>query len=125
MCERRVSPPQNLEKERTNMATPGTTTSYPTDLADTFMTTEGPQMRRFEDLTRGGQVRRMRRLAETALAAYDLGDVHLTPLMHFFNTTFRIDASSGERYVIRIHRPGSQDTETIQSELIWLLALWP
>lgn len=39
---------------------------------------------RFEDLTRGGQVRRMRRLAETALAAYDLGEVHLTPLMHFF-----------------------------------------
>jgi Ser/Thr protein kinase RdoA (MazF antagonist) len=94
-------------------------------------------MQRFEDLTRGGQVRRMRRLAETALAAYDFGEMHLTPLMHFFNTTFRIDtcpkppgtsqehptACTGERYVIRIHRPGSQDTVTIQSELLWLLAL--
>ncbi len=91
----------------------------------------------FEDLTRGGQVRRMRRLAEIALTAYDLGEVHLTPLMHFFNTTFRIDtclhspgasqeypaACKGERYVIRIHRPGSQDALTIQSELLWLLAL--
>jgi Ser/Thr protein kinase RdoA (MazF antagonist) len=93
--------------------------------------------RYFEELTRGGQVRRMRQLAETALAAYDLGTVHLKPLMHFFNTTFRIDtyprshgasqkylaAGKGERYVIRIHRPGSQDALTIQSELLWLLAL--
>jgi Ser/Thr protein kinase RdoA (MazF antagonist) len=79
----------------------------------------------------------MRRLAETALTVYDLGDVRLTPLMHFFNTTFRVDAFSQTqetnrndqtackrgRYVIRIHRPGSQDTSTIQSELLWLLAL--
>ena len=87
----------------------------------------------FEDLTRSGQIRRMRQLAETALAAYDLGTVRLTPLMHFFNTTFRIDTCpsspdakqehSGERYVIRIHRPGTQDASTIQSELLWLLAL--
>jgi Ser/Thr protein kinase RdoA (MazF antagonist) len=97
-------------------------------------------MQRFEDLTRAGQVRRMKRLAENALASYDLGETHLTPLMHFFNTTFRIDtcpepaeanqkhssapeAGKGERYVIRIHRPGSQDELTIRSELLWLLAL--
>ena len=94
-------------------------------------------MQHFEDLTRGGQVRRMRRLAETALAAYALGEVYLTPLQHFFNTTFRVDTCSrsprasqrdlvpckGERYVIRIHRPGSQNAAAIQSELLWLLAL--
>ena len=79
----------------------------------------------------------MKRLAENALASYDLGEIHLTPLMHFFNTTFRVDtcpapdlnrssvarAGKGERYVIRIHRPGSQDVSTIRSELLWLLAL--
>jgi Ser/Thr protein kinase RdoA (MazF antagonist) len=84
-------------------------------------------MQPFEDLTRGGQIRRMRRLAEVALSAYDLGEVRLMPLQHFFNTTFRIDTCSpsgkGERYVIRIHRPGSQDATTIRSELLWLLAL--
>src|SRR5439155_15470233 len=72
-------------------------------------------------------IRRMRRLAEVALTAYDLGEVRLTPLQHFFNTTFCIDtcspAGKRERYVIRIHRPGSQDTTTIRSELLWLLAL--
>lgn len=85
----------------------------------------------FEKLTRSGQIRRMRHLAETALAAYDLGTVHLTPLMHFFNTTFRIDTCAqspeaqhpAERFVIRIHRPGTQDASTIRSELLWLLAL--
>ncbi len=84
-------------------------------------------MRPFKDLTRSGQIRRMRRLAEVALTAYDLGEVRLTALQHFFNTTFRIDTCSptgkSERYVIRIHRPGSQDATTIRSELLWLLAL--
>lgn len=94
-------------------------------------------MKQFESLTKIGQVRRLRQLAETALPAYDLGETRLTPLMHFFNTTFRVDACSrstqtcqpasalpaNERYVLRIHRPGSQDASTIRSELLWLLAL--
>src|SRR5436305_10436151 len=86
-------------------------------------------MRSFAELTCGGQVRRMKQLAETALTAYDLGDVHLTPLAHFFNTTFRVDTcppsedARGKRYVIRIHRPGTQNALVIQSELLWLQAL--
>ncbi len=71
----------------------------------------------------------MKRLVENALVSYDLGETRLRPLMHFFNTTFRIascpatGAGEGERYVIRIHCPGSQDVSTIRSELLWLLAL--
>lgn len=94
-------------------------------------------MRRFEELTRSGQVRRMRVLAQTALAAYDLGDVQLTPLAHFFNTTFRIDTCSrqadidqktsvqctADRYVIRIHRANALNKQAILSELLWLQAL--
>lgn len=85
-------------------------------------------MQQFESLTKIGQIRRLRQLAETALSAYDLGETRLTPLMHFFNTTFRVDSCTTgvtmpQRYVIRIHRPGSQDASTIRSELLWLLAL--
>lgn len=92
-------------------------------------------MQHFENLTRGGQVRRMRNLAKQALALYDLGKLRLAPLAHFFNTTFRVDTSSDHsrqetgtacysaRYVIRIHRPGSQDAAMIRSELLWLQAL--
>lgn len=89
----------------------------------------------FENLTRAGQIRRMKQLAEQALTAYDLENIQLKPLQHFFNTTFRVDAhlrseNSGgpgerarERFVIRIHRPGAQNPATIRSELLWLLAL--
>jgi Ser/Thr protein kinase RdoA (MazF antagonist) len=91
----------------------------------------------FENLTRTGQIRRMKRLAETALAAYELEDITLKPLQHFFNTTFQVDArlrstnasvaasaeGARERFVLRIHRPDAQDAATIQSELLWLLAL--
>jgi Ser/Thr protein kinase RdoA (MazF antagonist) len=87
----------------------------------------------FENLTRAGQIRRMRRLAETALAAYELEDVTLQPLQHFFNTTFRVNARSRsacpevregkERFVLRVHRAGAQDAASIRSELHWLLAL--
>lgn len=95
----------------------------------------------YEALTRGGQVRRMHTLAQVACADYAFGDIHLTPLAHFFNTTFRIDTHPGSggsnlksprkspgglergRFVIRIHRAGGQSEQAIQSELHWLQAL--
>ncbi len=94
-------------------------------------------MQRFEDLPHSVQIRRLRRLAQTALTAYDLEEVRLTPLQHFLNTTFRVDVLSRihgtnqdalvkpqkERYILRISRPGFQDASTIRSELIWLQAI--
>ena len=80
-------------------------------------------MSRFEDLPRRAQIRRMRRLAQTALTAFDFEQVKITPLEHFLNTTFRIDIPSGQRYVLRISRAGYQDAVTINSELLWLQAI--
>lgn len=47
----------------------------------------------------------------------------IKPLNHGENTTFRITDASGERHVVRIHRPGYQTFETIDSELTFLEAL--
>lgn len=81
-------------------------------------------MQRFEDLPRSTQIRRMRRLAHTALTAYGLEQARLTPLQHFLNTTFRIDIPyQGQRYALRIARAGYQDAATIRSELLWLQAI--
>ena len=81
-------------------------------------------MQRFENLPRGTQIRRLRRLAQSALTAYDLEQIHITPLHHFLNTTFRIDnPSQKQRYVLRISRAGYQDAATIRSELFWLQAI--
>ncbi len=81
-------------------------------------------MQRFESLPRSTQIRRMRRLAQSALTAYDLEQAHIIPLHHFLNTTFRIDIpSQQQRYVLRISRAGYQDATTIRSELLWLQAI--
>ena len=80
-------------------------------------------MKEFETLTRAGQLRRLRRLATEALAAYDIGEARLAPLAHADNTTFRVEAANGQRFVLRIHRATRKTPEMIRSELLWLQAL--
>lgn len=96
---------------------------------------EYSELQGFDDLPRNTQIRRIRRLAEIALAAYDLEVVRITPLQHFLNTTFRVDARANwanrdtitadclQRYALRVSRPGFQDASTIHSELLWLQAI--
>lgn len=49
------------------------------------------------------------------------GRAHLLNLSE--NHTFRIDTLSGERFILRVHRPGYQTAASIDSELQWLAAL--
>src|SRR4051812_14230964 len=76
-----------------------------------------------EQLSRRSQISRWRRLAETALAAYDLPAPQLTLIAHRFNTTFQVDTATGERYVLRIHRAGTPTVASVGAELAWLAAL--
>lgn len=83
-------------------------------------------MEPYERLTHRGQVARLRRMATEALPAWGLSAdaVRLTPLRHAENTTFRVDdPASGERYCLRIHRPGNHPPAEVRSELAWLAAL--
>ncbi|HEX8600480.1 MAG TPA: phosphotransferase [Chloroflexia bacterium] len=84
------------------------------------MTAEGTS---FEHLSRRVQIARLRKLAGVALEAYDLGALRLTLLAHLFNTTFRVDTDTGQRYVLRIHRAGTPTVESVNAELAWLHAL--
>lgn len=74
-------------------------------------------------LPRRAQIRLMRRLAQAAVAEYDLPPVRLALMAHLFNTTFRVDTNTGERYVLHIHRSGTPTVETVGSELEWLAAI--
>ncbi|MEO6457283.1 MAG: phosphotransferase [Chloroflexia bacterium] len=65
----------------------------------------------------------MRQLALVALAAYDLLPVRLTLLAHLFNTTFRVDTATGQRYILRINRAGTPTVQSVGAELAWLTAL--
>ena len=80
-------------------------------------------MKPFRVLTYRGQLRRLRRLALKALEAYGMDGPHLTALLHEDNTTFRIDAADGERYVLRIHRPTGKTVAQVRSEMMWLTFL--
>lgn len=90
----------------------------------------------FTELTPRGQVRRLRVLARSALAAYDLRDANFRLLQHGENTTFRVEnpgyrkPESGQlnlyhpgRFLLRVHRSGYQNEAQIASELMWLAAL--
>src|SRR5689334_8273934 len=77
----------------------------------------------FEHLSPQRQVGRMRNVASTALAAYDLPVARLRLLKHRHNTTFRVDAVDGQRYVLRIHRAGTPTVASVGAELAWLMAL--
>src|SRR5262245_15919110 len=86
-------------------------------------------MRTIDQLQFRGQVGRLRRLAGAALARYGIADARLVLLVHMENTTFRVEAGDGRRYLLRIHRThGSpfqpaRSAAEVRSELIWLQAI--
>jgi Ser/Thr protein kinase RdoA (MazF antagonist) len=86
-------------------------------------------MMAFGDLSIRGQLGRLRHLAEAALVAYGLRPERLVTLAHLENTTFRVEMSSGDRYVLRIHRASGspvhppRSAAEVRSETTWLSAL--
>lgn len=78
----------------------------------------------FHSLNHRGQARRLASLARSALRAYSLPGTRLRLLAHSWTTTFRVTASNGARYVLRIHPRGQSSVEPVRSELLWLAALW-
>jgi Ser/Thr protein kinase RdoA (MazF antagonist) len=79
--------------------------------------------RPFTELDRSGRTRRLRRLAEAALTAYDVPVARLTPMTHGRNTTFRVVGADGHRYVLRVQRPDGPSTAQVRAETTWLTAL--
>jgi Ser/Thr protein kinase RdoA (MazF antagonist) len=79
--------------------------------------------RPFAELDRSGRTRRLRRLAEAALTAYDVPVARLTPVARGRNTAFRVDGADGHRYVLRVGRPDGPSAAQVRSEMTWLAAL--
>ncbi|MEM7118994.1 MAG: phosphotransferase [Chloroflexota bacterium] len=80
-------------------------------------------MKPFETLTSRGQIGRLRRLALQALGQYDIQIARLKSLAHGDNTTFRVDSTDGERYLLRVYRPVGKTVATVRSEMLLLLHL--
>ena len=77
----------------------------------------------FSSLSHRAQVARLTELARIALAAYSLTGPQVRLQAHRWNTTFRVVAPGGERYLLRIPRPSQISLEAAHSELLWLDAL--
>jgi Ser/Thr protein kinase RdoA (MazF antagonist) len=77
----------------------------------------------FATLSKRGQIGRLQRMAVAVLPAFGLAPVRMVPLQHFGNTTYRIDAADGSRYVLRVQRPNLHSIEEVRSEVAWLAAL--
>lgn len=82
-------------------------------------------MQDYYRLTDEGRRRRLRRIAVSALADYDLDVVRMRGLTDATNGIFRLDTSDGRRYAMRIGigPPIGHPPEEIASEIAFLRAL--
>jgi len=91
-------------------------------------------MKRFEELTRLGRLRRLHQLAESALEQYGLGSARLVLVSDAGNTLYRVYSSERARrgddglfvpgqFLLRVHWAGYRDPAAIRSELEWLRSL--
>lgn len=79
-------------------------------------------MKPFDQLTHRGQVGRLKGLAMKALEQYPIAPTKVTPIVHLFNSTFKIDSENG-RFVMRINRPHDRSQAEIRSEMQWLASI--
>lgn len=78
----------------------------------------------FDDLPHEEQLRRLQKLAEHALSAYDLpSDATASMINLSENATYRVDGADGGRWALRVHREGYHSKTAIASELTWARAL--
>lgn len=80
-------------------------------------------MRPYESLTYRGQAGRVREIAKRVVDHFDLPCDKLELIFHGENTTFRVRNTRASDYLVRVHRPGYQNRQTIRSELEFLSAL--
>ena len=80
-------------------------------------------MKDFTRLTNRGKLRRIRKLAESALLSYALKN----PVLEYYgfetNCLFKVTAGTGERYMLRLATPGWRTYTDLLSEALWLEAL--
>jgi Ser/Thr protein kinase RdoA (MazF antagonist) len=89
------------------------------------------KMKPYDELTRKGQLRRLRRLAEQALEDYGLGGAKLTFQHYEGNAIFRVDVDGPVQDECGIYVPNRynmrilsmNNPEMTASELVWLAAL--
>jgi Ser/Thr protein kinase RdoA (MazF antagonist) len=77
----------------------------------------------YEDLDEGAQVEVLRRVAVTAAEQYGLRTARLEPVLHGFNTTFRVDTADGARLALRVNTNSVSTAEHVAAQQAWVHAI--
>ena len=77
----------------------------------------------FAALTGKAQVSRLRHVALAALQQYGLEVGRLRLLSHGFNTIFRVDTGTGQKYALRLNVNSRRTLANVRAEMAWLHAL--
>lgn len=80
-------------------------------------------MKPFDQLSHAGKMRRLHRIAMTALPRYGLVDASCTLLSASTNAIFDVRSRAGARLALRIATPGWRTLGDLQAEAMWLEAL--
>lgn len=80
-------------------------------------------MKPYNQLTKQGKVRRLRKVALKALEHYDFTVKRLSLLVVETNTHFRVETTTGEKYVLRIYSEEETTLLDNLAEIYWLNAL--
>lgn len=92
-------------------------------------------VKNYDQLTHLGRLRRIRGLAQAALAQYGIKQARFHLVLEAGNVLFRVKTSDitglacgrdlfvEDEYLLRIHEPGYQESGAIELELAWLAAM--
>jgi len=80
-------------------------------------------MKPYHELTERGQIRRLLNLALQAVQHYDLPVKRVSFLARHTNDLFKVLASNGEKYVMRIYSDADSTLKDTCTEIFWLNAL--
>ncbi len=62
-------------------------------------------------------------MAKASLALWDAEEATITPIKYRENAVFSVARPDGERFALRIHRPGYRSDQHVRSEFMWMRAL--
>ena len=77
----------------------------------------------FLEIDNESQVARLSELVRLALCDWSLDDAEVDLIKYRENAVFAIRSTTGERFVMRVHRPGYRSDQQILSEIEWSAAL--
>ncbi|MCJ7703499.1 MAG: phosphotransferase, partial [Anaerolineales bacterium] len=80
-------------------------------------------MKPYNELTRQGQLRRLRQLTLEALKAYDIQVKRVNFFTRETNTMFKVRSDAGERFMFRIYSDEETTLKENQAEIYWLQAI--